>query len=441
METESVESTYLSARIDRFIVRFVRPIATVAKVFAIAAVIVSGVTGFTPSAAAQGEDKPPEVETDGGDLTSDGHEGDQDGEVPLTAGYERVAGNGFFVRSKDDLFRLNIGIYTQARFDVNWLDAPPGEDDVESGFYLNRTRIFFEGHYTPDFNYHFRFQFDDEDEFSTVAAFLQYNAQEAWNVRAGLQFMAMTREDWQWAEDTLTTEFSAFDSAFAIGTSLGVQGNHQSRRDRFWLGLGNGTFGGKKDFPDNEASDVAITGRWEHQFLGTDWSVWDDLVGRRGRSRGILLGLAAGYQEADASGTADDGAQVTGDLSLNGDGYQVMAAISYTWHDPSTGGAFHNWGVLLQGGYFLSEHVQVYGQYNLVAPGDEPGNLETFDSITAGINYFPFLWTNRWKFSAEVGHLFSAINDTIVDPSASLGWLPSDEVGQTYFRLQAQFGF
>jgi dihydroorotase-like cyclic amidohydrolase len=34
-----------------------------------------------------------------------------------------------------------------------------------------------------------------------------------------------------------------------------------------------------------------------------------------------------------------------------------------------------------------------------------------------------------------------ALNDTIVDPSGSLGWLSSDEPGQTYFRIQAQFGF
>jgi hypothetical protein len=68
-------------------------------------------------------------------------------------------------------------------------------------------------------------------------------------------------------------------------------------------------------------------------------------------------------------------------------------------------------------------------------------DLESFNSITAGISYLPFLWTNRWKFSAEVGYLFDALNETIVEPSGSLGWLASDESGQTYFRIQAQFGF
>jgi hypothetical protein len=129
------------------------------------------------------------------------------------------------------------------------------------------------------------------------------------------------------------------------------------------------------------------------------------------------------------------------DLSFNGDGYQAMVAGSWTRLDPDATSAFSHYGLMLQGGYFFTEVVQVYGQYNLISPGDQPGNLETFNSITAGISYFPFQWTNRWKFSAEVGHLFDAINETIVEPSGRLGWLSSDVAGQTYFRLQAQFGF
>ena len=77
--------------------------------------------------------------------------------------------------------------------------------------------------------------------------------------------------------------------------------------------------------------------------------------------------------------------------------------------------------------------------------GSEPGDcraiLESFNSITAGISYFPFQWTNRSEFSAEVDYLFDALNETIVEPSGSLGWLPSDEPGQTNFRIQTQFGF
>ena len=212
-------------------------------------------------------------------------------------------------------------------------------------------------------------------------------------------------------------------------------------RTRFWLSLNNGSVGANRSFSNTEFSEIALSGRWEYQIAGRDWSVWDDLIGRRGRSQGILLGIAGVYQDDEANSGFDNTAQLNADISLNGDGYQILAAPSWTWFDPKTGSSFSNYGFLLQAGYFVADHVQVYGQYNFISPGDQPGDLENFNSVTTGVSYFPFLWTNRWKLSAEVGYLFDALNKTIVTPSESLGWLPSNVAGQTYFRLQAQFGF
>jgi hypothetical protein len=192
--------------------------------------------------------------------------------------------------------------------------------------------------------------------------------------------------------------------------------NFAGERHRFWAALSNGAFGGKRTFPDNEPADIAVTGRWEYQFVGKD-------------------------KEPDPATTIDSGAQLSFDLSFNGNGYQAMVAGSMTWREPQVGDAFYNYGILVQGGYFVAEKLQVYGQYNLISPGDQPGTLEDFHSITAGVSYFPFVRTNRWKFSGELGYLFDAINNTLVTPSGTLGWLASDEDGQLYARIQAQFGF
>jgi hypothetical protein len=402
--------------------------------------------GALPAGAAEtkvdAETHDPNAQTQA-DGQSDGKASDDKSvsELPLTAGYEKNSSNGFFIRSKDGQFRLNIGAFTQVRYDLNWRDAPAGENDVEKGFSINRTRFFLEGQFTSKFDYHFRTNIDDQGDFSLLVAWLQYNIGDKWSLRGGKQFMAMSREDWMAATDVLTTEFSPNDFTFALGTAMGVQAHYQGERQRSWLALSDGAAGHKADFPPPEPSEIALTGRWEYQASGDDWSVWDDLVGRRGRPKGILVGLAGGYQVEQDSSAFDRVAQFNADVSFNGDGYQAMAAGSWTWHDPGAGRSFSHYGLLLQGGYFVTKDIQAYGQYNLVSPGDQPGNRETFNSVTAGVSYFPFAWTNRWKFSAEVGYLFDALNDTIVDPSGSLGWLPSDEAGQTYFRIQAQFGF
>ena len=405
---------------------------------------------FVPCAVALEGKQPSASQSDNVEQANDDTDISPDYENPLAAGYEKKPGSGLFIRSMDDNFFLNIGLFTQLRYDISRRDTAAEENDVEREFSMNRTQFFLQGHYTPRLDYHFRANIDDEGESSLLLAFLQYNSTMKWNLRVGRQFIAMSREDWMWGEDTLTTEFSPNDSTFALGASTGVQTNYQAERIRFWLSINDGKYGATKASLDNEKTGTVLTGRWEYQLSGSDWSVWDNLVGRRGQSKGILLGLGGGYQFGEDSSGFDNISQLFADISFNGDGYQAMLSGSLTSHEPVDADSFSNYGLLLQGGYFMADHWQAYGQYNYISPGDQAGTsicspplcgLEPFSSIAGGVSYFPFAWTNRWKFSAELGYLFSALNKTIVQPSESLGWLSSNEAGQSYFRIQAQLGF
>lgn len=243
-----------------------------------------------------------------------------------------------------------------------------------------------------------------------------------------------------WGDDIMTTEFSVHDVTFALGAADGLQAIYEAGQQRFWFGLSNGS-AAAQTAANEEQSDLALNGRWEYQLSGSDWSVWDDIIGRKGRSKGVLLGLGGVYQLEKDTSILDRVAQLNADISFNGDGYQAILAASWTRHEPRAGDAYNNYGIFAQGGYFITAHTQTYTQYNLISPGDQPGDLETFHSISVGVNYFPFIWANRWKFSTEIAHMFDTLNKTIVAPSTSLGWLESDEPGQTYLRLQAQFGF
>ncbi len=374
-----------------------------------------------------------------------------EGDLPR-AGFEPGPVNGAFLQSADGTFRLQFGAFTQVRWTANWRDAPepvagePQEEDFTRGWSLNRTQIFFEGKYTENAAYHFRAHVNDSFDPELLVAWAQMGLGDGWSLRVGKHFMPLSREDWMLAHDLLATEFSTTNSTFAIGTSLGAWASYRGDRHRFWLGLHNGAFGGRETFPSPE-TDLASTIRWEWNFVGDDWNVWRDVVGRPGRAKVMMLGLSAAYQskQTDISTLNDEGAQLNLDLNFNGDGYQVVLAGSTTWRDPVDGDSFTNYGLMAQGGYFVANRSQVFAQYSLAHPGNQPdsptGNLKTFNSLSAGFNYFPYLWTNRWKLSAEAGYLFSALNRTIVKPSGSAGWLASDEPGQAYLKLQMQFGF
>ena len=151
------------------------------------------------------------------------------------AGYDKGNFNGFFVQSRDGQFRLNIGGYSQLRYDLVWRETPPaGERKFESGFVVPRTRFFFEGKMTDRIEYQLRLQIDDAGDFALLVAYAGYNFKDyhhrsarnngAWNLRVGRQFIAIAREDWAYVSDMLTTENSAVDSVWHrhLGRPAGV---------------------------------------------------------------------------------------------------------------------------------------------------------------------------------------------------------------------------
>ena len=365
----------------------------------------------------------------------------------MTAGYEKNGWNGFWIGSEDGEFRLNIGAYTQVRYNTNWRTRPDtthvDDRDFTRGWTVPRTRLILDGNFTSDVYYHLRANIDAASDFEMIAAFAQVELSEKWNVRVGRQWLALSREDWMFPQDLASIEFSANDFTYAIWSSLGVQTRYQSDRTRLWLALSNGAFGGRQGFPAApEASDGMISSRFEIQVSGEDWAVWDDLIGRRGRASGILLGVSGAYQVRDKETPAyRDASQLNVDLGFNGDGYNLFFAGAWTMREPQTGTRNHSYGLVAQGTYFVADHTYLYGRYDGVFAGTAPEASEDFTSYSAGVGWLPFLWTNRWKVNAEVGYLPQVLNDTLVEHSGMLGFLSSDEKNQWSVRLQFQFGF
>lgn len=354
------------------------------------------------------------------------------------SGYDSAT--GFYIEDLEGNYTLNIGAYSQFRYSLNYRnDLLDSLERLTKGFSIPITEIFLFGSFTKKFDYQFRVQINEASEFNLLVSYLQYNFSKTWNLTFGKQFIPLSREDWQYAQDVLGIDFSANDYSFAVGTSLGlVLSGTTSDKIRMWLGISNGAFSSKHDYGSTQ-SEVLFSGRLEYQIIGKDWSVWDDLLGRRGRTFGVLLGVAPAYLINEEKEYGNE-SQANLDLSVNGDGYQLLLAGSWTRRKPIEQDYFYNYGFYAQGGYFLSDNWQIYLRYDQVSPGNEPGDFEDFRSSSIGVNWLVFPQTNRWKFTAEFGYLLSTLNNTIVSPSQTLGWLQSEENGQTLFRLQVQFG-
>jgi hypothetical protein len=330
------------------------------------------------------------------------------------------------------------------RYEVDVRNGDPevGEP-VETGWSLNRTRMFFQGRYSDDFDFRLAINVDSEGEFELQQAYFTYFFGDVWELWVGKQFYNSMREDWPDPTQLMSMDNSAMVFNFALGTAFGAYLHRQpTGKIRWWLALNNGVYGSRRSFPDTQESDVMLFGRLDYQVAGKDWSVWDDLIGSRGKPFGILLGISPGFlvRDSEILGESETASQVNADVAVNGDGYKVLLAGVWTRRSPKDGTSYDTYGVYFQAGYFFTAQLQGYARYDFVSPGNRPGDFEDYSAPGIGVSFFPFK-NRRWRFSAELNHLFGAIDDTVVEPAPELGWLPSDRAGQTSLRFQAQFGF
>ena len=366
-----------------------------------------------------------------------------------TAGFDTTQYHPIFIQSKDGQFKLNLGMYTQVRYNMNWrADLPDSVANYTRGYNLARTRIFLEGDLTDKMYYHFRMNINPSGNFELMLAYLQFNINKKWQLRAGKQYMALGREDWILPQDLASMEFSAHDFTFAIWTSFGIQvRNTPNDHMRYWLGVSNGSYGARKPFPGPTDSDVMLTGRFEWNVKGTNWGDFDDMLGRRGRDFGILVGFGAGqlfrYDKTAIKTEANNASQFNLDLTISGNGFQFFAQSSVTnlHYDAGVANDYSPFGAYSTLGYWLSDRMFSYGRFDYVSAGNKIGAWEDYVSPGLGISYYPFTWSNRIRMTAEYNFLGSTLNKTIVAPDAQLGIIESSYGSQQSVRLQLQFGF
>lgn len=366
-----------------------------------------------------------------------------------TAGFDTTQYNPVFIQSNDGQFKLNIGLYTQVRYNMNWrAEMPDSIDSFTRGYNLARTRIFFEGDLTKKFYYHFRININPAGNFELMVAYLQFNINNKWNLRVGKQFMALGREDWILPQDLASMEFSAHDFTFAIWTSFGLQvHNTPNNHIRYWLGVSNGAYGARKSFPAPTDSDVLLTGRFEWNVKGTNWDDWDDMLSRRGRDFGILVGFGTGqlyrHDKQAIKTEASSASQFNLDLAVSGNGFQffVQGSVTNLKFEPGVADNYSPYGAYSTFGYWINKSWFSYARFDYVSSENKTGTWEDYASPGIGISYYLFTWSNRIRLTAEYNYLGSTLNKTIVEPDGQLGIVESNYGGQQSFRFQLQFGF
>jgi hypothetical protein len=313
---------------------------------------------------------------------------------------------GFFLASPDGNFRLNVGGLMQTRFTLNNAkDTTPPASENLYGFDMGSTYLDFSGHVVdPSWQFHVRGNFSGPGSagggMSTLTfASVTKDFGDGFGVTAG-QFRG------PWLRETLVDDGyqlgmdrSIVDSYFTQGFDQGIQLNYASDAFRYNVFLGDGVLegnqqGGVLANSQNSAwnannTKYSLAGRFEYKISG-DWGIFDDFTSFKGEEGGMMVGLAGVYETGNRNAGALDNNSAygfTGDFSWEMGGANLFA--SFIWIGNNIDGSDNPWAFNIQGGYFVSDDIEIFGRYDWLDEDVDPATEQSrYNGITVGANYF-----------------------------------------------------
>lgn len=362
-------------------------------------------------------------------------------EAAAGAGWEK----GKFYISDGDANTLNFGGWAQFRYLMNFRDGSANsDDDFTHGFQTQRTRLIASGTIaSKDLYYEIEGEFNrTTGNFGLLNAFARFSFENGVTVRAGQYKVNLNREQNVSDPRQLAVDRSVVDQVFGQSRSQGVGVGYSGESFRASGDFTDGAGTLNTTFDSPSEADLALTGRADFKWGEADWKQFDSFSSWRGNKYGGMAGLAAHYQSGGSTGVGPtndvDFLQVTGDVTTQGDGWNVFLAGVWRSTETPTLDA-DDMGVVLQGGYFISDQTELFARYDVVIPDDSRTNSENFNTVTAGVNYFLFPKSQAAKFTADVVWFLNdqASSSSLVGTSNSQPLLSSAEDNQ--FSLRAQF--
>jgi hypothetical protein len=171
----------------------------------------------------------------------------------------------------------------------------------------------------------------------------------------------------------------------------------------------------------------------------------------RGSDLGLRVGGAAHYQQGRADGTLAHGdlEQYTVDVTLEGDGFNLITAARLTRIHPDEGNTTHDPGLLVQAGAFVHERIELWARYDALYsdgkihsfPTDRDGLRHDYQAVAGGINGYFVPGTNLAKLQLDFTYVPDPISSTWAQASDNAGLLQTQSESQWALRTQLVLGY
>ena len=349
---------------------------------------------------------------------------------------------GFFISSADGNYMLRVGGQLQVRYVYNWQDSDGSSDTNRSGFEVRRAKLIMRGHvFDPSWTYDVQFAADRATGSVILedAGWIQKDMGNGLKLRLGQMKPPFMREEIISSARQMPIERSLFNSFFTAGTVQGLQASYDADRWRV-AGMFHDGNNSRNTSWSVEDTEFAIAGRAEWLAMGESFKDNEQYDGFRGAPGGLVIGGAFNYTKGEfgtitASETENLG--LTADATYLANGWSLAGAVAWRSLDPQVGDSLDQIGLMIRGGYFLTEEWELYGQYEW-ADADIDG-VEDLSVITVGVTRY---WDkHNLKWQADIGWGLNEVASVFAQDGA--GWRadPTDEDGQLVFRTQLQLLF
>lgn len=338
---------------------------------------------------------------------------------------------------------LDITGYLLNRYLVGY-SSGFGDKDYITGFEQPRIRLGVKGKVNDTFG--FKTVVDYSGATPTLTdGFATIKLDEGLTLVTGQFILPYTRELEVSSSRQSAVERSISNSFFASNRSQGVMLDVERDDWRLRGAFSEGFSSTNNDYLASNDADYAMTARFEYRVDGS-WGQFKDYQGWNGGEHALMLAGAVHYQSTgDTAALAgdppsptttalDDIFAFTLDASAKFNGASALAAFYYQDRETSSGD-FTDMGFVLQGGVMVADQTEVFARWDSILSDSDRAANDDVNAITAGVTYFFVPESHALKFTLDVQHVLSDLNDGPVGSSNKRTIVASDDA-QTAVRAQ-----
>ena len=323
---------------------------------------------------------------------------------------EDVYDKGFFIRSKDGRYSLNLNGFLQARYTLSAPDAGKSRNNFDVAL----ARLAFSGNvFDPKVKYFFQYEattFGNTNQSTMLDWWMQYSHSQYLNVQAGRFILPYSRQFYTHPGNLLFPDLSEADYAFNLQRAVGAHLSGKAGRLSYHALATNSIRALDAGGQQNAGAEVAWQGRLEYDIL--DPYGYLESSPTPAATPQLSLGIAAAFNPVDQASRfqnvmpGDRTTNVTIDGGFRYQGLSVQAAGYYRRNNLEVMDEIgHDWGYYGQIGYYLTEKLELAGRVSGVdfQFANNPRTAGDVREYMGGFNYY--LYGHNVKLQVDYSFL------------------------------------